>query len=129
MPISVSGLVGVTIRVDGHVLASQRWEEWPTNNRKNGGKVRYLDFWSFENCDGLTFEGSGKIDGQGYMWWMREYTKTNKAHRPRLVYIGKTRNIEWSGVMLLNSPSFHIIPEGVENVYMHDFEIYVDSWG
>jgi len=64
MPISVSGLVNLTIRVDGYVLASQRFLEWPTNSKtKNGGKARYLDFWAFNDCDGLTVEGSGTIDG------------------------------------------------------------------
>lgn len=30
---------------------------------------------------------------------------------------------------MTNSPSFHIVPDDVENVYMHDFEIYVDVIG
>jgi polygalacturonase len=40
-----------------------------------------------------------------------------------------SRNIEWSGIYVTNSPSFNIVPNDVENVYMHDFEIYTDIWG
>ena len=63
------------------------------------------------------------------MWWIREWLKLNKAHRPRLITMSTCRNIELSGLFITNSPSFHIVPDHVENVYMHDFEIYVDSWG
>jgi polygalacturonase len=34
--------------------------------------------------------------------------------------------IEFSGIYLTNSPMYHILPTGVQDVYMHDFEIYVD---
>lgn len=41
----------------------------------------------------------------------------------------RVRNIEWSGVYVTNSPSWNLNLVDVENVYMHDFEIYTDLWG
>ena len=46
-----------------------------------------------------------------------------------MIEIDTSRNIEWSGIFVTNSPSFNIVPHDVENVYMHDFEIYTDLWG
>lgn len=63
------------------------------------------------------------------MWWVREILQKNKAHRPKLIEIRTSRNIEWSGIYVTNSPSFNIVPDDVENVYMHDFEIYTNLWG
>lgn len=63
------------------------------------------------------------------MWWVREILQTGKHHRPHLIEIDRSRNIEWSGVYVTNSPSYYIFNKDVENVYMHDFEIYTDLWG
>jgi len=86
----------------------------------------------FDQCDGLKFESttkSGTLDGQGFMWWIREWLNLNKAHRPKLLVFTSTRNIEFSDIFVTNSPSFHINPDHCENVYMHDFELFTDSWG
>lgn len=90
------------------------------------------DWWTFIHCDGLTFESQSKtgvIDGQGYMWWIRELFGLNGAGRPKLIAIIESRNIEMSGLFITNSPSFHVKPYLCENVYLHDFEIFVDVWG
>lgn len=131
MPLYIANLTDVTINIDGTLLASQNWRQWPIYV-PNGGKSRYIDFLTFDTSNGLTFNSpskSGVLDGQGYMWWMREWLKLNKAHRPKLLVILTSSNIELSQILVTNSPSFHIVPKHCENVYMHDFEIYVDSWG
>jgi large subunit ribosomal protein L31 len=63
------------------------------------------------------------------MWWVREIFQKNIYHRPKLIEISQTVNIEFSGIFVTNSPSFHIVPTDVANVYMHDFEIYADMFG
>ena len=63
------------------------------------------------------------------MWWVREILGKNIAHRPSLIVIDFSKNIEISGLFVTNSPSFHIVPNQVENAYFHDFEIFVDIWG
>lgn len=45
-----------------------------------------------------------------------------------MIAIGNGENIEFSGIFVTNSPAFHITPN-VKNLYMHDFEIYVDMVG
>lgn len=52
----------------------------------------------------------------------------NIHSRPNLVEFARCIDLEWSGVGLLNSPRYHIVPE-VINSYWHDFEIYVDIVG
>jgi hypothetical protein len=37
--------------------------------------------------------------------------------------------LEFSGLFVTNSPSFHIVPEDVQDLYFHDMEIYVDVMG
>lgn len=64
MPIIVSNLNDITFDINGAVLASKRWENWPYSSEEN--KSNYLDFWTIQDSNGLTFkssEKSGKIDG------------------------------------------------------------------
>ena len=94
--------------------------------------MKHVPFLWFQNCDGLTLASTnsqrGVIDGQGYMWWLREFLGKNLAHRPKLIEIDYSRNIEIMNLFITNSPSFHIVPNQCENAYFHDFEIYVDIW-
>ena len=83
-------------------------------------------FLEFLDVDGITFRGKGEIDGQGYMWWVRELLGKNPVGRPRMIHIKKGRNIDFSGITLRNSPYYHIDFDDTENVYIHDFEIKVD---
>ena len=46
-----------------------------------------------------------------------------------MINFDTSRNVEWSGVFVTNSPSFNINFDDAENVHMHDFEIYTDLWG
>ena len=41
----------------------------------------------FEDVDTLTVQGNGTVDGQGYMWWVREFIGMNKNNRPKLFWI------------------------------------------
>ena len=56
----------------------------------------------------IVFKGSGVIDGQGYMWWMREYLQKNIHGRPYLVVLENCTDVEWTGIKLMNSPTFHL---------------------
>lgn len=128
MPVSFSNLTDVVLDINGALIASDEWKSWPVDIDSHA----YYHFMQFSNCNGLTFqssEKSGKIDGQGYMWWIREFMRKNIYRRPKLIEIIQTENIEFSGIFVTNSPSFHIQPADCKNVYMHDFEIYVDMFG
>jgi len=40
-----------------------------------------------------------------------------------------SRNIEMSGVYVTNGPRYHIVLRDSEEIYFHDFDIYVDVMG
>jgi hypothetical protein len=123
MPISLSDLHNITLRVDGYLMASSNWRQWPVE-----GKT-YANFWNLNMNTDLTIEGTGTIDGQGYMWWWREIFQMNIHGRNNLINIGRTIGLEWSGVNLKNSMRYHLVPKNVINSYYHDFNIEVDIVG
>jgi hypothetical protein len=49
MPLAVRDLKDVTIDIQGDILATSLWEQWPI------GHKAYINFWEFTDCDGLTF--------------------------------------------------------------------------
>ncbi len=77
----------------------------------------------------LKIQGSGSVDGQGYMWWVREYIGQNHHGRPKLLRMDKSVKIEVTGVKWVNSPSFHIYARTTDTSHYHDFEIEVDAKG
>jgi polygalacturonase len=102
------------------------WVQYPIGHNDDG---HYDALLYFKNCDGILIEGTGKIDGQGFMWWIREILQKNLQTRPYIIKYYLSRNLEVRDVLILNSPYYHIVPYDCENIYMHDFEIYVDIWG
>jgi hypothetical protein len=104
MPFSVQFLSGVTFRIDGTVIASSHWRHWPVATSNSEDHQQYQHFWTYSNSESLTFEGKGVIEGQGYMWWIREILQMNIHQRPNLVEVQQVVNFEWSGIGLRNSP-------------------------
>lgn len=81
--------------------------------RIEGQTVKY--FAALINADGLdgfTISGKGTINGNGLRYWKAFWLRrqfnpkcTNKDEmRPRLVYISNCKNVQISGVKLINSP-------------------------
>lgn len=83
----------------------------------------------FNNWNGLKICGKGTIDGQGFMWWMREYSGSNTHARSHLIGSRSVKNFELTGVLLKNSPMYHFISHNLENAWFHDFEVQVDIVG
>ena len=102
-PIYINDHHNIHIKIEGTVRASKNYKEWPISNHG-----QYDHFMSFENCSNITFSGNGTIDGQGYMWWVRELLNKNEAHRPKIMRFDNQVGFEMSGLMVKNSPSFHI---------------------
>jgi len=64
------------------------------------------------------------------MWWVRDIFEGQKeCCRPAMLKFELSRNIEVLDVYITNSPYYHIRLYDCENIYMHDFEIYVDVFG
>lgn len=65
-----------------------------------------------DNIDGFTISGEGTINGNGLRYWKSFWLRrqvnpkcTNiEELRPRLVYISHCKNVQLSGVRLINSP-------------------------
>lgn len=83
------------------------------DTRIEGETVKY--FAALVNADGLdgfTISGNGTINGNGFRYWRafwlrREWNPqcTNKdEQRPRLLFISNSKNVQVSGVNLINSP-------------------------
>ena len=98
MPCWGEEFANITITVDGTIKASKRHNKWPVS----GNEVR--NFWSFTEIHNVTFRGIGTIDGQGYMWWIREYLSLNHKGRPDLLRVVRATNIEVTGIRFVNSP-------------------------
>ena len=120
-----NGFSNMTFTIDGTIKLSKNHHRWPIG--KNEKIVR--DLIAFEDVENITFRGSGTVDGQGYMWWVREYLQLNRHSRPRLLYIHRGVNIEMSGIRWINSPKFHMELKDIDTLHLHDFEIWVDHKG
>ena len=116
----------INITIDGTIKLSKRHHHWPLADEDS---IR--DFMMFRDIVNVTFRGEGTVDGQGYMWWVREFLQRNKnpKGRPRLVYIRGARNLEFTGIRWLNSPKQHLNIKDVDTMHLHDFEIHVDYMG
>ncbi len=101
--------------------------------RMEGQTLKY--FAALVNADGLdgfTISGKGTIDGNGLRYWKsfwlrREFnpqTTNMDEMRPRLVYISNCKNVQLSGVRLINSPFWTTHLYKSENVKLLDLYIY-----
>jgi len=101
--------------------------------RMEGQTVKY--FAALVNADGLdgfTISGKGTIDGNGLRYWksfwLRRQFNPNCTNmdemRPRLVYISNSKNVQLSGVKLMNSPFWTTHLYKSENVKLLDLYIF-----
>jgi len=85
-----------------------------------------------DKVDGFTISGKGTVNGNGLRYWKafwlrREFNPecTNKDEmRPRLVYISNSKDIQLSGVRLINSPFWTTHFYKCENVKLLNLYIY-----
>jgi hypothetical protein len=138
MPVKFENLDGIIIRIDGDIKASKRhtrWEVdyvWDVKNKTTGEGKWKVEIWNFidiQYSTNLKFEGKGSVDGQGFMWWLREYVQKNPAGRPNLIEMKSCEHVEFTGIKWMNSPYYHMHHKDINEFYYHDFEIFVDWWG
>ena len=65
-------------------------------------------------------------DGLGYDWWVREWKKENINGRPHMLQVRFSTNTEITGVEWRNSPHFFMHLQDIDQMYVHDLEIFVD---
>ena len=142
MPLIVGNIYNVSFVVDADVVASSDNINWPNHTdwhmaqsevymkekRPLGGSDwgPVISFWEIHDSEGLSFSGSGSVDGQGYWWWMRDYAVLNYGNRPHLLRMERVRNCRIEGIRWVNSPMYHMFLMDIDNFYIADFEIFVD---
>lgn len=101
--------------------------------RMEGQTLKY--FTALINADslnGFTISGKGTLDGNGLRYWKsfwlrREFnpkTTNMDEMRPRLLYVSNSKNVQISGVKLINSPFWTSHYYKCENVKLLDLYIY-----
>ena len=97
----------VTITIDGTIMASKRNHHYKTST--NGkGKTKVIDFFDFFEVHNFKIQGRGTVDGQGYMWWIRDYIQRNPYGRPCLINVDRGTNLEFTGVKWQNAAFYHL---------------------
>jgi polygalacturonase len=75
--------------------------------------------------------GAGVIDGAGAPWWAAvraaQQAGQSEPNRPRLIQFNGCQRIRVEGVTLRNSPSFHLVPSGCQNVVITGVTIQAPS--
>ena len=101
--------------------------------RMEGQTLKYFAaLVNADSLDGFTISGKGTLDGNGRRYWKafwlrREFNPqcTNMDEmRPRLLYISNSRNVQVSGVKLINSPFWTSHYYKCENVKLLDLYIF-----
>ncbi|XP_026412953.1 probable polygalacturonase At3g15720 [Papaver somniferum] len=100
------------IQVDGDIVA-------PTREGWSGGKSRPTDTWiTFNNVNGLTINGSGRIDGRGSYWW-----DLHDKNRPSALRLENCNDCQLSWLTHVNSQRNHISISDCNNVVISHVNI------
>jgi len=81
----------------------------------------FIPFISGKDLTDVTFTGTGKIDGNGYVWWpeaekARQIRPGYTLPRPNLISLERCTHLRVENVTLENSPKFHLIPGDCDDV-------------
>jgi polygalacturonase len=81
----------------------------------------FIPFISGKDLTDVTFTGTGKIDGNGFVWWpeaekARQIRPGYTLPRPNLISFERCKNLRFENITLQNSPKFHLIPADCDNV-------------
>lgn len=101
--------------IDGYPLVESRWE----------GVYRQVHASCIyaENAENIALTGYGTLEGNGSFWWDAFRKGELSYPRPKLVSFDHCRNVQISGIKLLDSPSWTVHPICCENVMIHGITI------
>lgn len=121
VPFKKNNVYNFTFIVEGELRAYPDIENWPIVGRS------YQNFIEFSNSSHITINGSGGIDGEGWIWW--KYALMNKLayNRPNLVVFDNCSDIFIDKITLSNSPQYHLNMKEVGNVLVEYVTIYVNT--
>jgi polygalacturonase len=114
-PITMKSNVDLYLDSGATLLASTNMSDWTV-----GGSL--LNLIGGKNLQNVSITGKGTINGSGAPWWAA-YNADNTISRPRLIYLTSVTNFTVDGITLLNSPSFHLVPNQCVNVFINNVKI------
>ncbi|HEU6447188.1 MAG TPA: glycosyl hydrolase family 28 protein [Verrucomicrobiae bacterium] len=86
-------------------------------------KNRYVDAITANGAHDIKISGAGTIDGQGQVWWNAFRANSKMIHRPYLVKFTDCQRVSVTGVKLINSPMFHLVPQNCTDVTIQGITI------
>jgi polygalacturonase len=124
-PIRLASRIELHLELHATLLGSDDIANYPkAPSRYYKDEVRHVELISADFCTDVAITGPGTIDGQGRAWWREFYKhKRPEGHqpwenasptfprRPNLVVLSGCQRVLISGVMLTNSPMFHLVPQ------------------
>ena len=99
------------------LLISDDMANYPTDSKG------YQTCISAKDAHDLEISGEGTINGQGAAWWAAFEANHNMTHRPYLVKFDQCKRVKISGITLMNSPSFHLVPNRCADVTIQGITI------
>ncbi|XP_059631999.1 polygalacturonase At1g48100 [Cornus florida] len=116
---------GLVFQVDGVLMTPNGPDSWP----KEDSNKQWLVFYKL---DGMTFTGTGTIEGNGEKWWElpckphrgpNGSTLPGPCDSPALIRFFMSSNLMVSGLCIQNSPMFHMKFDGCEGVLIEKLSI------
>ena len=92
----------------------------------------YEDFVSFRHSTHITINGSGKIDGRGYHWWILVFLNDkkylpNQNLRPHLFHFIDCNFTTMHDLVMKNSPQFHVKMDHCHDGLFYNINIKVNT--
>ncbi|HWB54625.1 MAG TPA: glycoside hydrolase family 28 protein, partial [Tepidisphaeraceae bacterium] len=120
----------LNLHLDGTLLLDNDIDKFPKRS-----ETAYRDAFIFDKCHDIAITGHGTIDGQGQVWWEKYHKRDGKdvpaskdmPHRPFLVVMKDCQHVLVQDVTLENSPMFHLVPQGCEDVTIRNITIHSPS--
>nr|XP_043624164.1 probable polygalacturonase At3g15720 [Erigeron canadensis] len=94
----------IFVQVSGNIVGPTQKTDWLGH---------HYDVWLlFERVNGLTVSGSGRIDGQGPIWWKNACITTHvpgtTCHAPVAMQFKRCNSLRLNGLTHVNSPRVHL---------------------
>ncbi|XP_058105276.1 probable polygalacturonase At3g15720 [Magnolia sinica] len=106
----------IGFQVLGNLIAPNTIEGW-------GGASNWL---TFHGVDGLKIFGSGRIGGQGAVWWSRScrrHPEKKCTDAPTALLLDACNDLHVTGITLFDNPRNHISIDGCNSVYISSVTI------
>jgi len=116
-PFILASGIGLHLETNAVILIDNDMSRYPIV------KNRYVDAITASGAHDLKISGAGTIDGQGQVWWDAFRTNSKIPHRPNLIKLRDCTRVSVTGVKLINSPMFHLVPQNCTDVTIEKITI------